>query len=158
MAARAQGLSRLALNLAVYFVLGGGVLSFVGLRGGEGNGAARAPVELSHVLLAALAVAVWSGGLTTWNEVVVLKKPRALPRALLAAVVGALSLGGFATILSLVAWGAPAWGFIAIGVAAGGFMQGARAFALGERAAVRDATDATDEATPEATPESSSES
>lgn len=143
-----NALARLALNFGVYFVLGGGVLSFVGLRTGAGQGTAEAPAELSHILLAALAVAVWSGGLTTWNEVVVLKKPRALPRALLAGLIGALSLGGFATILSLVAWDAPAWGFIGVGLLAGGFMQAARAFALGERAgASASDSDSADDAT-----------
>jgi hypothetical protein len=123
-----NGLIRLALNFVVYLVLGGGVLSFVALRSPE-------PPTTLNVLLAALAVAAWSGGLTTVNEVIVVRRRRQGQRAALAAAVGALSLGGFASLLSFIAWGAPAWGFIAIGVLAGGLMQGARAFSAGQRPA-----------------------
>ena len=52
-----------------------------------------------------------------------------------------MSLGGFAAILSTVAWHAPQPGFIAIGLVAGALMQGARAFSAGGRPRARDDDD-----------------
>lgn len=124
-----NGFVRFALNFGIYLVLGGGVLSFVAMRGSQG----QAPIDFSSVILAALVVALWSGGLTTVLEVVVMKQENALRRALLAAVVGGLSLSGFGAALSLVAWRAPSWSFIGIGFVAGAMMQAARAFSRGQR-------------------------
>lgn len=119
-------ITRFLLNFLVYLVFGGAILAFVTRE-------AKATRTFAEVVGAAFAVALWSGTLTTLIEtrVVPLADPRR--RSLLAAAVGGLSLGGFASILSVVAWGSPQWGFIAIGLVAGGLMQGARAWSLGGR-------------------------
>jgi hypothetical protein len=118
---------RFALNFTVYLVFGGGILAFTARRGLE-------PAPFLTTAVAALGVALWSGSLTTLIETRVILMAEPLKRALAAGVVGALSLGGFAAILSVVAWHREELGFIGIGIAAGGLMQAARAFSLGPRA------------------------
>lgn len=117
---------RLALNFTIYLVFGGAILAFTAQRG-------PTPVPFGEVLLAAFGVALWSGTLTTAIETRVVPMADPMKRAFIAAALGGLSLGGFATILSMVAWRAPAPGFIGIGLVAGALMQGARAFSVGRR-------------------------
>ena len=121
-------LARLAINFTVYLVFGGAILAFVTRDVAEKTGVA---VSFPTILAAALGVALWSGALTTVIETRVMRMPVATTRAGIAALLGAVNLGGFATILSVVAWGGPQLGFIAIGIAAGALMQAARAFSLG---------------------------
>ena len=121
-------LARFAINFTVYLVFGGAILAFTAQQPANGE-----VVPFAQIAMAALGVALWSGTLTTLIETRVMPLPDASKRALLAGALGALSLGGFATILSSVAWRGPELGFIAIGVVAGGLMQAARAFSLGGR-------------------------
>ena len=116
--------ARFALNFAVYLVFGGAILAFTAQGGSPA-------VPFQHIAWAALAVALWSGSLTTLIETRVNALAAPTKRALIAGLVGGLSLGGFATILSVVAWRGPELGFIALGVVAGALMQAARAFSLG---------------------------
>ena len=132
--------ARFALNFAIYLVFGGGIFAFVAMRDAAG---ANKP-SFASVVIAALCLAVWSGALTTVIEVVVRREPRLGKRAAIAGGLGALSLGGFAAILSLLAWHGLPLGFVAIGVIAGGAMHAARAFARGpERVARSDEDNAT---------------
>lgn len=120
-------ISRFALNFVVYLVFGGGIFAFVSMRD-----PATAHPPLSSVVVAAVCLAVWSGALTTIIELVVASNQPQLRRTAVAGVLGALSLGGFATILSLLAWQALPLGFVAIGVCAGALMHAARAFSRGQ--------------------------
>lgn len=118
--------ARLALNFLVYLVFGGAILAFV-------TNETKAGRSLTEIMGAAFGVALWSGTLTTAIETRVLPMADPARRSLIAALLGGLSLGGFAAILSVVAWAAPQPGFIAIGLVAGALMQGARAFSVGGR-------------------------
>ncbi len=119
-------LVRFALNFTVYLVFGGGILAFT---------AQGAPILIpfADIAIGALGVALWSGTLTTLIETRVVAIADPLRRSLTAGLLGGLSLGGFATILSSVAWRSVEPGFIAIGLVAGALMQAARAFSLGSR-------------------------
>jgi phage shock protein E len=119
-------IARLLLNFTVYLVFGGAILAFV-------TNEARAGRTFSEIVGAALGVALWSGTLTTLIETRIIPLRDPARRSLLAALCGGLSLGGFAAILSVVAWKSPQPGFIAIGLVAGALMQGARAFSVGGR-------------------------
>lgn len=129
--------ARLLLNVTVYLVFGGAILAFV-------SNEARAGRTFGEVVGAAIGVALWSGTLTTLIETRIIPLPDPARRSLLAALCGALSLGGFAAILSMVAWKSPQPGFIAIGLVAGALMQGARAFSVGGRPRARDEDDDAD--------------
>jgi hypothetical protein len=118
---------RFALNFVVYLVFGGGIFAFVSMRD------VNERPSFQSVLVAALCLAVWSGALTTIIEVVTTTEPKQAKRTVIAGVLGACSLGGFATILSLLAWHGLPLGFIAIGVVAGGAMHAARAFSRGKQ-------------------------
>jgi hypothetical protein len=119
-------IARFALNFALYLVFGGGMLAFAAM-----HDATPERASTSTVILAALVLALWCGALSTAGEHVNLSAMPQLRRAVLAGVLGALSLGGFAIILSLLAWhGVPAL-FVGIGVLAGGLLHGARAFSRG---------------------------
>src|SRR5688572_13864874 len=118
--------ARLLLNFTVYLVFGGAILAFV-------TNEARAGRTFGEIVGAALGVALWSGTLTTLIETRIIPLRDPARRSLLAAACGGLSLGGFAAILSVVAWKSPQPGFIAIGLVAGALMQGARAFSMGGR-------------------------
>lgn len=131
---------RFAFNFLVYLVFGGAIFAFVAMRA-----AAERPA-FSAVVTAALALALWSGTLTTALEVVVARDPQQVRRSAIAAALGALSLGGFGMILSLLAWHAPQYGFVATGVVAGALMHGARAFARGQELADDDDDDAAGQA------------
>lgn len=120
--------ARFAINFTVYLVFGGAILAFVTRDVAEKTGAI---VSFGTILAAALGVALWSGALTTAIETRVMPLPVATKRAGVAAALGALNLGGFAAILSVVAWGSLQLGFVAIGLVAGALMQAARAFSLG---------------------------
>lgn len=139
-------IARLALNFLVYLVFGGAILAFV-------TNETKAARSLIEILGAALGVALWSGTLTTAIETRVVPMADPARRSLIAALLGGLSLGGFAAILSVVAWSEPQPGFIAIGVVAGALMQGARAFSVGGRPPAPETSDGheADVATP-ATP------
>lgn len=126
--------ARLLLNFTIYLVFGGAILAFV-------TNEAHANRSLGEIIGAALGVALWSGTLTTLIETRIVPLPDPARRTLLAALCGGLSLGGFAAILSMVAWQAPQPGFIAIGLIAGALMQGARAFSAGGRPRSRDDDD-----------------
>ena len=132
-------LVRFALNFIVYLVFGGAILAFTAQRVVPAGGTPAVPFE--QIVGAALAVALWSGTLTTLIETRVNAMADPIKRALTAGLLGGLSLGGFATILSSVAWRRPELGFIAIGVAAGALMQAARAFSLGARRGGHDDND-----------------
>jgi hypothetical protein len=121
-----MAIARFAMNFVVYLVFGGAILAFTAMQGPT-----KAP--FLNVVAGALVVAAWSGALTTLIEVRVMPLHDIRRRVGLALAMGALSLGGFATVLSFVAWRELQWGFIAIGVGAGALMQGARAFSLGAR-------------------------
>ena len=120
--------TRFTVNFLVYLVFGGGIFAFVSMQG------AGPRPSFSDVVIAALSLAIWSGSLTTVIELVISKNPNQIRRTLLAGAVGACSLGGFALILSQLAWHQLLPGFIATGFAAGSLMQAARAFSLGARA------------------------
>ncbi len=119
-------LARFTLNFLIYLVFGGGIFAFVAMRG-----PADARPGFSTVAVAALVLAAWSGGLTTLIETVVARMPSMGKRAAVAGAVGALSLGGFAVILSWLAWHALSFSFVAVGVVAGAAMHAARAFSRG---------------------------
>jgi phage shock protein E len=131
--------ARLILNFTVYLVFGGAILAFV-------TNEARANRTFAEIVGAALGVALWSGTLTTLIETRIIPLKDPARRSLLAALCGGLSLGGFAAILSMVAWRAPQPGFIAIGLVAGALMQGARAFSAGGRPRASDEDDDDDAA------------
>lgn len=118
--------ARLLLNFTIYLVFGGAILAFV-------TNEARAGRTFAEIVGAAVGVALWSGTLTTLIETRIIPLKDPARRSLLAALCGGLGLGGFAAILSMVAWKAPQPGFIAIGLVAGALMQGARAFSVGGR-------------------------
>lgn len=136
-------LARFALNFTVYLVFGGAILAFTAQRG-------PSPLPFAQIAMAALGVALWSGTLTTLIETRVNAMAEPMQRALTAGLLGGLSLGGFATILSSVAWRGPVLGFIAVGVLAGALMQAARAFSIGTRRS--DASAASTDAPVETTP------
>jgi phage shock protein E len=127
-------LVRLLLNFTVYLVFGGAILAFV-------TNEARSGRTFAEVVGAAIGVALWSGTLTTLIETRIIPLRDPARRSLLAALCGGLSLGGFAAILSVVAWKSPQAGFIAIGLVAGALMQGARAFSVGGRPRANDDDD-----------------
>jgi hypothetical protein len=122
-------LARLALNFVIYLVFGGGIFAFVALRN---TGVDSPPPAIGTIALASVVLALWSGGLTTVIEKRVVNLPKLALRAVLAALLGALSLGGFALILSWVAWKSLPLSFVGLGLVAGGLMHGARAFAKGQ--------------------------
>lgn len=126
--------ARLLLNFTVYLVFGGAILAFV-------TNEARAGRTFAEIVGAAIGVALWSGTLTTLIETRIIPLQDPARRSLLAALCGGLSLGGFAAILSMVAWKSPQPGFIAIGLVAGALMQGARAFSVGGRPRAADDED-----------------
>lgn len=117
---------RFLLNVAMYAVFGGGLFAFAAMRGDR-------QVDALEVAVAVAAVALWSGGLTTAIERFVPRLPAASTRVLAGAVLGALSLGGFAVALSLVVWRQPVPQLIALATVAGALMQAARTFAARPR-------------------------
>jgi hypothetical protein len=123
-----QLIVRFAMNFAAYLVFGGGIFAFAALQSHQ-------TVDFGNVILAAVLVAFWSGSLTTTSETIARTMPSQAKRAAIAAVLGALSLGGFAALLSLFSSGGHDLraSFVVIGVVAGGAMHAARAFASGPR-------------------------
>jgi phosphate/sulfate permease len=121
-----QPILRFAMNFAAYLVFGGGIFAFAAI---QAHAIGSSTGDFARVIAAALGVAVWCGALTTSSELVA-KRIEARPkRALVAASLGALSLGGFAAALSVISGGAVSTSFIAIGAVVGAAMHGARAFA-----------------------------
>jgi phage shock protein E len=115
-------MTRFLINVAMYAVFGGGLFAFAAMRGAH-------PVAAGEVALAVAGVALWSGGLTTLVERLVPRLPAMSTRVLAGAVLGALSLGGFALALGIVVWRTPAPQLIALATLAGALMQAARTFA-----------------------------
>lgn len=114
------------MNFVAYLVFGGGIFAFAAI---QAHSLSSSTGDFARVITAALGVAVWCGALTTSSELVAKRIDDRPKRAAIAALLGALSLGGFATALSLMSSGAVATSFIVIGVVAGAAMHGARAFA-----------------------------
>lgn len=115
-------MTRFLINVATYAVFGGGLFAFAAMRGAR-------PVAPGEIALAVAAVALWSGGLTTLIERLVPRLPAMSTRVLAGAVLGALSLGGFALALGVVVWRTPSPKLIALATLVGALMQAARTFA-----------------------------
>jgi hypothetical protein len=112
---------RLLMNVAVYFVFGGGLFAFAGMQTNRG-------ATFQEVALTSTFVALWCGVLTTIIEVWVKQLGDTRKRIAIAAVLGALSLGGFSGALSLIAFRSVQPTFVLVGALFGGLMQAARAF------------------------------
>ena len=120
---------RFLINVAMYAVFGGALFAFAALRGGRA-------ADALEVAIAVAAVALWSGGLTTVVERLVPRLPALSTRVLAGAVLGALSLGGFALALGLVVWRQAPPQLVVLATAAGALMQAARTFAAHPRASL----------------------
>lgn len=113
---------QLILRVAAYAVLGFAMFAATGMQSG------RDPLVVAAAVFGA---ACWSGGVTTFLERVAYKKKDATERVAWGALGGALSVGGFAGALSLLAWGHIDVVLVPVGALLGGVMQAARAFSLG---------------------------